>query len=101
MILTPLQKLPNNVDDLGNLIVATRFEWLPKVQKNRPIWSHWLADSFCPSLLLRIIYHFAFEKNMNNTEVFLFRSIPPQQCDQIWRFFPVWLIVQSFGNFLR
>ena len=33
MILTPLQKLPNNVADLGKLIVATGFEWFPKVQK--------------------------------------------------------------------
>ena len=40
MILTPLQKLPKNVGDLDKLIVATGFEWLPKVQKNRPIWSH-------------------------------------------------------------
>ena len=34
MILTPLQKLPNNVGDLGKIIVATSFEWLPKVQKS-------------------------------------------------------------------
>ena len=33
MIFTPLQKLPNNVGNLGKIIVATRFEWLPKVQK--------------------------------------------------------------------
>ena len=33
MILTPLQKLPNNVCDLGKTIVATSFEWLPKGQK--------------------------------------------------------------------
>ena len=33
MILTPLQKLPNNEDNLGKIIVATGFEWLPKVQK--------------------------------------------------------------------
>ena len=33
MILTPLQKLPNNACDLGKIIVATCFEWLPKVQK--------------------------------------------------------------------
>ena len=33
MILTPLQKLPNNVGDLCEIIVATGFEWLPKVQK--------------------------------------------------------------------
>ena len=33
MILTPLQKLPNNVGDLGKIIIATSFEWLPKVHK--------------------------------------------------------------------
>ena len=31
-ILTPLQKLPKDVVDLGNLIVAKGFEKLPKVQ---------------------------------------------------------------------
>ena len=34
MILTPLQKLPNNVGDLSKIIVATGFELLPKVQKS-------------------------------------------------------------------
>ena len=29
----PLQKFPNNVGNLGKIIVATGFEWLPKVQK--------------------------------------------------------------------
>ena len=33
MVLTPLQKLPYNVGDLGKIIVATSFEWLPKKQK--------------------------------------------------------------------
>ena len=33
MILTPLQKLPNNVGDLGKIIVVTVFEWLNKLQK--------------------------------------------------------------------
>ena len=33
MILTPLQKLTKNVGDLGKIIVAKCFEWLPKVQK--------------------------------------------------------------------
>ena len=33
MILTPLEKMPNNVGNLGKIIVATGFEWLPKVQK--------------------------------------------------------------------
>ena len=32
-ILTPLQKLPKNVVDLGQLIVAEGFKNLPKVQK--------------------------------------------------------------------
>ena len=31
-ILTPLQKLPKNVRELGKLIVAKGFEKLPKVQ---------------------------------------------------------------------
>ena len=31
-ILTPLQKLPKNVGDLGKLIIAKSFEKLPKVQ---------------------------------------------------------------------
>ena len=33
MILAPLQKLPKNVGELGNLIVAKGFKKLPKVQK--------------------------------------------------------------------
>ena len=32
MILTPLQKSPKNVRNLGKIIVATCFEKLPKVQ---------------------------------------------------------------------
>ena len=31
--MTLLQKMPNNVGNLGKIIVATGFEWLPKVQK--------------------------------------------------------------------
>ena len=33
MILTPFQKLPNNVGHLGKIIVATSFEWLPEIKK--------------------------------------------------------------------
>ena len=32
MNLTPLQKLPKNLGDLGQIIVAKGFEKLPKVQ---------------------------------------------------------------------
>ena len=38
MILTSLQKLPNNVGDLEKLIVAKGVEACPI---NHPIWSHW------------------------------------------------------------
>ena len=31
--LAPLRKFTNNVGNLGKIIVATGFEWLPKVQK--------------------------------------------------------------------
>ena len=51
MILTPLQKLPINVCDLGKIIVATGFEWSPKVQKC-PIWSHWLRVIPLPTFKL-------------------------------------------------
>ena len=34
MILTPLQKLPKNVEDLGKIIVANGLKKSPKVQKS-------------------------------------------------------------------
>ena len=33
MILTPLHKLSKNESNLGKIIAATGFEWLPKKQK--------------------------------------------------------------------
>ena len=33
MILTPLQKMPKNVEDLGKIIVAKGLKKLPKIQK--------------------------------------------------------------------
>ena len=56
MILTHFQKLPNNVGNLGKIIVATSFEWLPKVQKSPnlvALLSSWLTLHyqkwyFCP-----------------------------------------------------
>ena len=33
MTLAPIHKVPNNMGDLGKIIVAINFEWLPKVQK--------------------------------------------------------------------
>ena len=47
MILTPLQKLPNNVGNLSKIIVATGFECLPKKQKiaqsGHTAWSAFLV----------------------------------------------------------
>ena len=57
MILIPLQNLPNNVGGLGKIIVATGFEWLPKVQKitqsghTDPQCSHKEAGSEAQDLL--------------------------------------------------
>ena len=42
MILTPLQRWPKNVGNLGKSIVAKGFEKMPKVQKKCQIWSHCL-----------------------------------------------------------
>ena len=39
MILTPLQKLPKNVGDLGKLIVAKGFKKHAQSPINCPIWS--------------------------------------------------------------
>ena len=51
-ILTPLQKLPKNVGDLGKMIVAPGFEKLPKVQKIT--WSGHTTP--CSSQCLIIIF---------------------------------------------
>ena len=41
MMLTSLQKLPKNVEDLGKLIVAKDFKKIAQSPKNCQIWSHW------------------------------------------------------------
>ena len=53
MILTPLQKLPSYVGNSGKIIVATGFEWLPKVQKialsgHTVCWSVFQLPGFDP-----------------------------------------------------
>ena len=55
MILTPLQKLPNNVGNLGKIIIATGFEWLPKVQKIAES-GHSHPNSNCLNLLSLTLY---------------------------------------------
>jgi len=41
-------RLPNNVGDLGKIIVATGFEWLPKMQKIAPSGhTDWVSSGCC------------------------------------------------------
>ena len=54
MILTPIQKLYNNMVNLGKVIVATGFEWLPKVQKIAQS-GHTVADAHRPYLLPPVV----------------------------------------------
>ena len=71
-ILTPLQKLPKNVRDLGKLIVANGFEKLPKVWS----WNYLLKMN--PS-------HRLFFKNGSNPASFcLFSSFHMTNREQIW-----------------
>ena len=41
-ILTPFQKLPKNVGELGKLIAAKGFKKLAQSPINCPIWSQWV-----------------------------------------------------------
>ena len=76
MILTPLQKLPNNVGNLGKIIVATAFEWLTQSAKNRPIWSHWVRviDIWSRSLKVKFEKYQNLFHWMHNIEVVEFSS---------------------------
>ena len=53
-ILTTLQKLPKNVEDLGKLIVAKDFKKLPKVQKIAKS-GHTAGDGPFTSLLTELL----------------------------------------------
>ena len=54
MILTPLQKLPKNVEDLGKLIVANGLKKLPKVKKIAQS-GHTECHNHCPRKILGLI----------------------------------------------
>ena len=47
MIFATLQKLPNNVGNLGKIIVATGFEWLPKVKKSPNLVTLMVNNNSC------------------------------------------------------
>ena len=71
---TPLQKLPKNVEDLGQLTAVKGLKKLPKVQKNRPIWSHYLP----PSLL--------FVRMSNCVSTWIERHLQPNTCKFFYTF---------------
>ena len=52
MILTPLQKLPKNVEDFGKIIVAKGLKKLPKVKKI----AHFGHTDLRPNLALDMIF---------------------------------------------
>ena len=53
-ILTPLQKMPKNVGDLGQLVIAKGFKKLPKVQKIAKSGHTALSYNTCLCLRLSI-----------------------------------------------
>ena len=73
MILAPLQKLPNNVGNLGKIIVATGFELLPKVQKiaqsGHTAYSLGLRSTVSAQQILCMVsvldYHLVADDNFN------------------------------------
>ena len=89
IILTLLQKLPNNVGNLGKIFVATGFEWLPKVQKTPDRSGHTerivsvLGSMRCTT---RLVVCFETEKSEGNEKRLLYRLCVQQnlqQCDQM------------------
>ena len=73
MILTPLQKLPNNVEDLGKLIVAKGLKKLPKVKKIAQS-GHTDWDPFFNSLINVLALHL-IDLCRHTTNVWLCQSL--------------------------
>ena len=92
-ILTPLQKLPKNVRDLGKLIVAKGFEKLPKSPINRQIWSHW---SQCNGGLINYILACRLQ---SGTPKSFKASNDLALLEGIMNTFSV-KVIQKYGNFL-
>ena len=70
MILTPLQKLPKNGEDLGKLIVAKGFEKLPKLQ-NIAQSGHTGAYAFYWSVLFTYAPTHIFLQNLSSLNLWL------------------------------
>ena len=78
MILTPLQKLHNNVGDLCKIIVATRIEWLPKV-KTIAKSGHTVDYYHCAYLILDAMVHSKFPISLEQYTVLYVKThkVPP------------------------
>ena len=72
MILTPLQKLPNNEGDLGKIIVATSFECLAKKQDIAQ--SGHTGDSIQEWLQVTVIYFNGLSCSMTRYPIWIFKS---------------------------
>ena len=88
MIFTPLQKLSKNVGDLGKLIAAKGLKKLPKVKKNRPIWSHclqgkWMVIGFLNNLKRCFILQKSFFK-LTPIWLLLFLAKASINCFTFW-----------------
>jgi len=66
MILTLLQKLPNNVGDLGKIIIATSFEWLPKMHKIAQSGHTYMSDCWVDPFV-----HLVLLKNYKHQNILL------------------------------
>ena len=78
MIWAPLQKLPNNMGNLGKIIVAIGFELLPKVQKITQ--SGHTGHMFMPSTL-----HFDLSVH-----------IPKSAQKEIWTLINTWVYISLY-----
>ena len=88
MILTPLQKLPKNVEDLGKLIVAKGLKKLPKVKKIAQSGHTEIGSQVLKISNARIKFDFSLSCCLG---IKLFTKLHSyDQCDQIGRFIGLW-----------
>ena len=64
-ILTPLQKLPKNLERIGEINCAQRLYKVAQISINRPIWSHWISVI----RILTILTSFQAILELNTTEL--------------------------------
>ena len=80
MILSPLQKLTNNVGDLGKIIDATALNACPKSKKS-PIWSHCSSLTF--SVPCCILFRVLMMRTVTITRDKILRTFYPRRLDRV------------------